>query len=77
MPRFFFDTDDGEHQFHDEKGIDLASRDDVPGESMGLLRDLAYHELPLGCHTMAVKVRDARDALIYRATMTIVGQRHE
>lgn len=75
MPRFYFDTDDGERQFHDDEGIDLATADEVPKEAIGLLRDLAHHDMPVGCRMMVTKVRDITGALVYQATMTVVGQR--
>jgi hypothetical protein len=74
MPRFFFDTDDGERQFCDEIGIDLADPHDVPKEAIGLLRDLAHVHLPIGRRDMAVEVRGAAGTPVYRAVMTIVGE---
>lgn len=75
MPRFYFDTDDGERQLRDDSGIDLADTHDVPGEVMSLLRDLAHVHLPIGHRVMAVEVRDVKGAPVYRATMTIAGER--
>lgn len=74
MPRFFFDTDDGERQFRDEIGIDLTDPHDVPEEALGLLRDLAHVHSPIGRHDMAVEVRGPAGMPVYRAVMTIVGE---
>lgn len=74
MPRFYFDTDDGERQFRDRNGIDLADPNDVPGEALSLLRDLAHVHLPAGRRDMAVEVRGPAGMPVYRAVMTIVGE---
>ena len=73
MPRFFFDTHDGENRFLDEVGVDLATADDVPGEAFGLLRDMTHHRMPHGETVLTASVRDLAGAVIFRATMTIVS----
>lgn len=74
MPRFYFDTNDGERQFRDRNGIDLAEPHDVPDEALGLLRDLAHVHLPIGRRDMTVEVRGPAGTPVYRAVMTIVGE---
>lgn len=74
MPRFYFDTDDGERQFRDRNGINLADPNDVSDEALGLLRDLAHVHLPTGRRDMAVEVRGPAGMPVYRAVMTIVGE---
>lgn len=77
MPRFYFDTDNGERQFRDEDGIELASMSDVPGEALDLLRDMTHASMPVGLHVMTAKVRDITDAVVYRVEMTVVGKRYD
>ena len=48
MPRYYFDTDDGERRIHDESGVDLTSFDDVQNATRDLLFDLGYAELTNG-----------------------------
>lgn len=74
MARFYFDSDDGERQFLDEEGIELASMDDVADQALGLLHDLTPATMPVGCRVMAARVRDISGALVYRAELRIVGE---
>ncbi len=75
MARFYFDSDDGERQFLDEEGIELASLQDVADQALGLLHDLTPVTMPVGCRVMAANVRDVTGALVYRAELRIVGER--
>ncbi len=69
MPRFYFDTCDGERRVRDELGIDLASRDDIPAETAALLVGLGQDEMLNGRpKTFTVKVWDHEGALLYRGT---------
>lgn len=68
MPRFYFDVYDGEAEFRDGDGIDLAP-DDVPGEAQGLLHLLAYARVPYGKRLLLVAdVRNAAGRVVYQAT---------
>ena len=65
MPRFYFDTCDGERQVRDERGIDLARRDDIPREAATLLVGLGQNEMLNGRpKTFTVKVRNGDGALL-------------
>ena len=72
MPRFCFDTCDGERRVRDELRLDLASRDDTPAETATLLVGLGRGEMPNGRpKTFTVEVRDGDGALLYRATAVL------
>ena len=72
LPRFYFDTCDGERQVRDELGIDLASRDDIPRETATLLMGLGQSEMLNGrSKTFTVKVRNGDGALLYRGIATL------
>ena len=73
MPKFHFDTDDGEHFMKDRTGVELGSLEEAAQEAAGLLRDLAHHYQNIGRRTLAAVVRDHKGLPIYRATMTITG----
>ncbi len=65
MPRYFFDTDDGERQFRDDTGIDLASADDVAFTTRDLLFDLGHAELFNGKDRLfTATVRDKQGKII-------------
>ncbi len=72
MPRYFFDTCDGERQVRDEVGIDLASHQDIPHEASILLQNLGFDEMLAGrSRVFTVKVRRDDGALVYRGTGTL------
>ncbi len=72
MPRYFFDTDDGERQFRDDTGIDLASADDVAFTTRDLLFDLGHAELFNGKDRLfTATVRDKQGITVYRGSMVL------
>ena len=72
MPRYYFDTDDGERQVHDESGVDLASMDDIEATTRDLLFDLGHAKLLDGeDRRFTAVVRDDRGVTIYRGSMTL------
>ena len=72
MPRYFFDTDNGERQFRDHAGIDLASADDIPSTTRDLLFDLGHAEILKGQDRVFIAVvRDERGATVYRGSMVL------
>ena len=76
MPRYFFDTCDGERQIRDELGINLASRTDIPQEAATLLMGLGQNEILSGIQkTFTVKVRNDDGALLYRGTAKLDVQK--
>ena len=72
MPRYFFDTDDGEHQVRDDTGIDLASIDDIPSTARDLLLDLGYAQILSGKNrVIKATVRDVRGVILYRGSVVL------
>ena len=48
MPRYFFDTDDGEKLIRDEVGVDLNTLEDAKHEAMCALPEIAETVMPDG-----------------------------
>ncbi len=72
MPRYFFDTNDGDLAIRDEIGIDLTSHGDVERTTRDLLFDLGHAELLKGVdRTFTAIVRNERGAVEYRGAMTL------
>lgn len=72
MPRYFFDTDDGDRQFHDETGIDLASIDDIPSTTRYLLFDLGYAQVLGGKdRVFTATVRDGQGIMVYSGSVVL------
>ncbi len=72
MPRYFFDTDDGERQIQDKDGIDLPSMDDIGSMTRDLLFDLGHAELLNGKHRVfTAAVRDEQGITVYRGSMIL------
>ena len=68
MPKYYFDVYDGESEFEDEGGIDMALRD-VPAEAHNLLRLLAYAKVPHDKPSMLVAdVRNEAGLVVYQAS---------
>ncbi len=72
MPRYFFDTDDGERPIQDKDGIELPTFDDIRATVRDLLFDLGHAELLSGRDRMfTAVVRDERGIPVYRGSMTL------
>ena len=72
MPRYFFDTDDGERQIQDKDGIDLPIFDDIRATVRDLLFDLGHAELLSGKdRVFTAAVRDERGITVYRGSMLL------
>ena len=72
VPRYFFDTDDGERQIRDENGIDLSSINDIGPTTRDLLFDLGHAEVLEGRdRVFTAVVRDDRGDIIYRGSMVL------
>jgi hypothetical protein len=75
LPRYFFDTNDGECQSRDTEGTELADLETMRREATGLLPDMAREELPDGNHRVfACRVRDDTGAEIFVATLTLEAE---
>lgn len=76
MPRYFFDTHDGE--FHrDDEGSEQADFEAARKEAMIFLPEVARWEIPKdGDHrSFSVFVRDESGAIVYTGTLTYSGLR--
>ena len=74
MPRYFFDTDDGQKHSQDEKGLDLGG----PWEARALalavipdiLRDVQFDD---DRRDIVSSVRDENGRLLYTAALSLEG----
>ena len=72
MPRYFFDTDDGDREFRDDAGIDLGSIDDIPSTTRDLLFDLGYAEVLGGKdRVFTATVRDEQGTTVYSGSVVL------
>ncbi len=72
MPRYFFDTHDGDHLVIDEEGLELDNLAYVRREALSALSDIARDAVPKGPkHAMFISVRDERRNVIFRATLPL------
>ncbi|SFN03059.1 DUF6894 family protein [Methylobacterium pseudosasicola] len=77
MPRFFFDTDDGNFRNLDDEGFELLSIEAARIEALDALPDMARNKLPAQDHrTYSVRVRDEAGTVVYSATLDLVGEWH-
>ena len=72
MPRYYFDTNDGDEQQKDDTGLDWADRQAARLAAMDALPDIARDVLPDGDRReMAVRVRDETGRVILTATLSL------
>lgn len=73
MPRYFFDTFDGDRLITDSEGIELPDLEQVKAEAQRALPDLARDVLPDGDQkTFIVSVRDEAGQVILRAALSLI-----
>lgn len=73
MPRFFFDTYNGEDLATDDAGLELESLAAAKVEAQKALPDIARDALPDGNHsTFVVNVRDEDGQIVLRAALSLV-----
>jgi hypothetical protein len=73
MPRFFFDTSDGESFFPDEEGMGLESMEAAKAEGLKALPDMAKDALPDGnFRSFVVSVRDESGQVVLRMALSLV-----
>jgi len=73
MPRFFFDTYDGDYFVRDEEGLDLEHPEAAKIEAQKALPDITKDVLPNGSHrTFIVSVRDQADKVLLRIALSMV-----
>jgi hypothetical protein len=74
--RYFFDVLSDSHEFIDEEGCELQSDAQMQLEATRLLAGIASDEaLYGGGPPLVTRVRDMNGTAIYRAILTIEGQR--
>lgn len=73
MPRFFFDTFDGEFSSRDDVGQDLPDMEAARREAQIALPGMAHDALPSGNYrTFVVNVRDENGKSVLRAALSLV-----
>ena len=72
MPKFYFDTFDGDRTSVDSDGLECSSRQVVQHRAIDALPDMAREILPDGLsHTFRVEVRDDGGNIVFRATLEL------
>lgn len=72
LPRYYFDTFDGERASVDSDGIECSSLQMVRHQAIDALPDMAREILPDGPnHSFRVEVRDDAGTVIFRATLEL------
>ena len=70
MPRYFFDSGDGDHFVRDDEGVELDGIEAVQGEATLALRDLAKDAIPHATRReLSVEVRDEAGHELIRASL--------
>ncbi len=74
--RYFFDVRSDNHEIVDEEGCELQCDAQMQQEATRLLAAIAVDEFPTGrVPALTTRVRDINGTAIYRAVLTIEGQR--
>jgi hypothetical protein len=77
MSRYFFDTDDGDFRSQDDEGMELPDAEAARLAALDVLPDMARDKLPDGDRrSFSVRVRDEAGAVLYSATLDLVGEWH-
>lgn len=78
MPRYFFDTDDGDDRFQDDEGMYFPDAGAARDAAIGALPDMARDKLHQDGdrHTLAVHVRDESGTLVYSAKLDLSDEWH-
>ena len=75
MPRFFFDTYDGDFFAPDNKGQDLADIEAAKLIAQEALPDMASDKLPDGDQRVfIVSVRDEAGQVVVRVSLTLIAE---
>lgn len=73
MPRYFFDTSDGERFFPDDEGMGLESIEAAKAEGQKALPDMAKDKLPDGnFRSFVISVRDEGGQVVLRMALSLV-----
>jgi hypothetical protein len=73
MPRYFFDTYDGDRFLSDDVGLEFAGLDEAKAEAQKALPEMAREVLPDGNHrSFVVSVRDEAGVVRVRMSLSLV-----
>jgi len=72
MPRYYFDTQDGEFSVHDNEGVECANLDEAGALAVKSLPEMARDALPDGDRRdFIVEVRDETGKPVLGATLSL------
>lgn len=75
MPRYFFDTTNGETAYVDTDGMELVDDEDARKHALEALPDMASDDMPDGDdRRLVVKVRGEDGLVVYTASLTLKGR---
>ena len=74
MPRYYFDTIDGDLSVRDAEGVVIDDPEEVRRRAVSALPELARDDLPDGAddHVFIVRVRDEDGRHVFHATLSLV-----
>jgi hypothetical protein len=73
MPRFYFDTYDGDRFLLDEAGVEFETLEEAKAEAQRSLPEMAREELPCSNHrTFVVSVRNEAGGVVVRMSLSLV-----
>ncbi len=73
MPRYFFDTSDGNRLIPDGEGIEMQDFEAAKAEAQKSLADIAKDALPDGeQRSFVVSVRDESGQVVVRAALSLI-----
>lgn len=75
MPRFYFDSSDGDHFLRDETGVDLPSREAARREALKGLSEMAKDVVPRADRReLLISVRESDAGPFFRAELSLVAE---
>ena len=75
VPRYYFDTDDGDFRHDDETGQEMPDAEAARRAALEVLPGMARDKLPYDDrHSFSVRVRDASGTVLYNAELNLVGE---
>ena len=75
MPRYFFDTNDGDMVDEDDVGLEFADHEAARREAIATLPDMARDRLPDGDRrNFSVRIRDEAGTVLYSASLALTGE---
>ncbi len=77
LPHFFFDVKDGQGSHFDDVGTEFPDADSACAEAIALVSSIAADaRLSMdGTHELTATVRDEAGRPIYRAVLSVMGER--